>query len=270
MIRARFHRLRSAAMFAASLIFVAGHPLAAPADITWNFDNNEEGWIITDHPCTSPYLYIASVYGVEWLPTGGDPGGFIQRLDPSRNCFFFTAPQSAMGDWSQYIGGTLSFSMRSSHNNANTDTVIVISNVFGATLFAAVDPLPVPTWRRYIIPLVASSFRHNSANGAPASDWDMYNVLSTLTTLRIPGEFGSGTIELVGLDSVSVTRACDCACFDCAADFNQDGGVDGADVEAFYDAWEAGACDADVNLDGGIDGGDVEFFFGLWEAGGCE
>jgi len=53
----------------------------------------------------------------------------------------------------------------------------------------------------------------------------------------------------------------------CAADFNGDGGVDGADVEAFFMAWEAAEPSADVNADGGIDGGDVEFFFGRWEAG---
>lgn len=55
----------------------------------------------------------------------------------------------------------------------------------------------------------------------------------------------------------------------CAADFNSDGGVDGADIEAFFTAWEAGASLADVNTDGGVDGSDVESFFNLWEAGGC-
>jgi hypothetical protein len=55
----------------------------------------------------------------------------------------------------------------------------------------------------------------------------------------------------------------------CVADFNQDGGVDGADVEAFFLAWEAGDSSADVNQDGGVDGADVEFFFVRWEAGGC-
>ncbi len=53
----------------------------------------------------------------------------------------------------------------------------------------------------------------------------------------------------------------------CLADFNQDGGADGADVEAFFDAWEAGSPAADVNGDGGIDGADVEVFFRRWEAG---
>jgi hypothetical protein len=55
----------------------------------------------------------------------------------------------------------------------------------------------------------------------------------------------------------------------CPADFNQDGGVDGSDIEAFFVAWEASDAAADVNLDGGVDGSDVETFFTAWEAGGC-
>jgi hypothetical protein len=60
-----------------------------------------------------------------------------------------------------------------------------------------------------------------------------------------------------------------CACLECPADFNQDGGVDGTDVNVFFDRWQAGNCDADVNYDGGVDGDDVAVFFAAWEAGGC-
>ncbi len=59
------------------------------------------------------------------------------------------------------------------------------------------------------------------------------------------------------------------ACSPCPADFNQDGGIDGSDVGAFFGEWEAAAGCADVNQDGGVDGGDVEYFFSLWQAGGC-
>jgi len=55
----------------------------------------------------------------------------------------------------------------------------------------------------------------------------------------------------------------------CPADFNQDGGIDGADVESFFVAWESGGVDADVNGDGGVDGGDVQSFFVVWQAGSC-
>lgn len=55
----------------------------------------------------------------------------------------------------------------------------------------------------------------------------------------------------------------------CAADYNQDGGVDGGDVEAFFNDWSSSIGCADVNIDGGIDGGDVEAFFIVWSNGGC-
>jgi hypothetical protein len=55
----------------------------------------------------------------------------------------------------------------------------------------------------------------------------------------------------------------------CPADFNQDGGVDGGDIDAFFTAWEAGDAAADVNYDGGVDGEDVSTFFFAWENGGC-
>ncbi|MBS0197740.1 MAG: hypothetical protein JSR77_13375 [Planctomycetes bacterium] len=55
----------------------------------------------------------------------------------------------------------------------------------------------------------------------------------------------------------------------CPADFNQDGGVDGTDVQAFFAAWDAGLARADVNCDGGVDGSDVDTFFSSWENGGC-
>jgi len=56
-----------------------------------------------------------------------------------------------------------------------------------------------------------------------------------------------------------------CAPEICPSDWNQDGGVDGADVRAFYVEWEAG--NADINEDGATDGADVQTFFGFWEAG---
>jgi len=55
----------------------------------------------------------------------------------------------------------------------------------------------------------------------------------------------------------------------CIADYNQDGGIDGQDIEAFFNDWTAGNTNADVNEDGGVDGQDVEAFFIAWQTGGC-
>jgi hypothetical protein len=53
----------------------------------------------------------------------------------------------------------------------------------------------------------------------------------------------------------------------CPADVNCDGGIDGADVDAFFALWETGAAGADINGDGGIDGGDINDFFVFWSSG---
>ena len=60
-----------------------------------------------------------------------------------------------------------------------------------------------------------------------------------------------------------------CESCGCAADYNADGGVNGTDVEAFFNDWEAAAGCSDVNQDGGITGDDIGAFFEVWEAGGC-
>lgn len=55
----------------------------------------------------------------------------------------------------------------------------------------------------------------------------------------------------------------------CRADYNDDGGIDGADVQAFFTDWQVGNANADFNDDGGVDGGDVEAFHLAWAAGSC-
>jgi len=67
--------------------------------------------------------------------------------------------------------------------------------------------------------------------------------------------------------SVTVT-ACS-ACPACPADYNQDGGVTGDDIAAFFADFEAGTGCADTNVDGGITGDDIASFFTVFEAGGC-
>jgi hypothetical protein len=58
-------------------------------------------------------------------------------------------------------------------------------------------------------------------------------------------------------------------CPPCAADYDNNGGVDGGDLGAFFIDFESGAACADVDQNGGVDGGDLGFFFTVFEAGGC-
>lgn len=74
---------------------------------------------------------------------------------------------------------------------------------------------------------------------------------------------GSGEAPIVDMGAFEFSGSV------CLADYNQDGGIDGTDIELFFTDWEASQPLADINLDGGIDGSDIEAFFLIWEAGGC-
>jgi len=102
----------------------------------------------------------------------------------------------------------------------------------------------------------------NTADGTDADLVDLRVAPSWLAASADAGFIGIPCPAGDGLFAISCPPPC-------PADFNQDGGINGADVEAFFLTWEAGADAADVNRDGGVDGQDVEYFFVRWEAGGC-
>lgn len=84
-------------------------------------------------------------------------------------------------------------------------------------------------------------------------------------TTFVPGYFFGFTNFDLRVDNITIGSACR----RCAGDYNEDGGVDGTDVEAFFQDWEAANPCADRNFDGGIDGGDVETFFIAWMNSTC-
>lgn len=69
----------------------------------------------------------------------------------------------------------------------------------------------------------------------------------------------------VALVRVPISSACPV----CSADYDQNGGVDGGDLAAFFADFESGEVCADVDQNGGIDGGDLGAFFQAFESGGC-
>ena len=70
--------------------------------------------------------------------------------------------------------------------------------------------------------------------GAPVSGWR----LSAATGVSADGSVIVGW----GHRPDGEERAWRAVLAPCVADFNRDGGIDGADVEAFFALWEAGGC----------------------------
>jgi len=101
-------------------------------------------------------------------------------------------------------------------------------------------------------------FRSNRAPDGPGLDG------SVAGWTLAGGDRGAYRIALRG---ASVRGACSCS--PCIADFDANGGVDGADVEGFFTSWSRGDVCGDVNEDGGVDGPDVEEFFTSWSQGLC-
>jgi hypothetical protein len=82
-------------------------------------------------------------------------------------------------------------------------------------------------------------------------------VTARLVPLHIQPEFAGGAVWWDDAEFAQVEAP------GCAADWNNDGGIDGDDVIQFFAEWDAN--DADYNGDGGTDGDDVIAFFADWD-----
>lgn len=192
---------RVRAAFAAAALF-AGASVASAQ--TWNFSAGAEGWIIHDLAGVGDYVTSFGTYAVDWNAAGGTPGGYISRVDPTSNTYFFEAPTAALGNYSAYAGGQLTFSLRSTLNSWTLDNVVVLrGGASNQIIVAAISPLPVPDWTTYTIGLTGDQFRYNNLSGAAVSSSDFAAILGNLTAFRISAEYGAVVEEVSGLDSVT-------------------------------------------------------------------
>ena len=162
-------------------------PLAASAG---GFDNGAEGWTLTGD-------------GIQtWQPSGGNGGGWLQLEDTNGGTdILLSAPPAWLGNWSAYLGGTLSFDARRV-NDASIDWAgfgeIRISGPGGSVLLdIAPGGLPVDnSWTRYSVTLSSAAGWGDTAL--------LSSVLANVTSLTINGEFHTGPGEVVGIDNIQV------------------------------------------------------------------
>jgi hypothetical protein len=167
-----------------------------------DFETGSDGWQVKDMNCNNLNVVVGT-YPVVFVAAGGCEGGFIERSDPSSNCFFFDAPAKFLADKSAYVGGRLTFCLRPSMNNWKDGNVVILAGA-GLVLVAEIKPFPSTEWKQYTIPLGVCYFRLNNKTGSPVSPQNFAAVLSDLESLRISGEYGSTVAETTGLDSVTL------------------------------------------------------------------
>jgi hypothetical protein len=93
----------------------------------------------------------------------------------------------------------------------------------------------------------------------------LYSVDRATGVATFIGDTGPG--ELVGLVWLFDPDATSCP--PCTPDYDNNGGVDGGDLAAFFADFEAGAPCADVDFDGGVTGADMGWFMDCFERCAC-
>lgn len=163
-------------------------PLTATAA---GFATDAEGWTTSNG-------------GVQtWMPSGGNGGGWLRVADDTGDDFLLNAPAAWLGNWSGYLGGTLSFDALNA-NGESPDWApfgeVTITGAAGTVVLDAVaanNPPADGLWHHYSVQL------------SPAAGWSgsasLAAVLANVTSLTIKGEFHAGVSEVVGMDNVEVT-----------------------------------------------------------------
>lgn len=168
--------------------------------------------------------------------------------------------------------------------DSSSDAIAYIFNTAGNLLYTSDDSSPTNAMPIFSFgsagprgPYTPNSEPSIGADGAlTAGDYYMAVGLFNMTALPDPIADGRWHVRPLSGSNLNIrpdfyTGVLDCnpTCSPCPADFNLSGGVDGDDVQAFFETWEQGLPCGDTNFDGSVDGSDVEGFFVPWEAGGC-
>ncbi len=160
-----------------------------------SFEQDAEGWTI-----------IGDAQGSSGTPayegTDGNPGGCIRADDDSiGDTWYFTAPASYLGDRSETLGRYLSFDLKTTDVTNLKSAPDVLLEGGGLTIAYDATPDPGADWTPYRILLSAEGWRLNNLEGIAVTDEQFASVLSSLTALRIRGEFNSGP-DTGSLDNV--------------------------------------------------------------------
>ena len=183
-------------------------PAAARADLYSSFDTSAQSWNIIQYPWVggaTKYWNTPSTFTPTWVGSGGYLSGYISEFDPGSGIFFFNAPSAWLGDDSAYIGEHLTFCLKTNRNNWTQDSNVVLRNG-NQVILCGITPPPLNAWTGYDVQLKASNFKWAS-NGTSVTDAEFQAIMSNLTGIHLPGEYGANVEETTSLDEVRITPA---------------------------------------------------------------
>lgn len=195
----RIFSLSSVSAIPLLLLFTS---LQVHGDLVSTFDSGSEGWTVSD-----------GARNLEWNSTGGNPGGFISAEEALlNNTWYFRSPNIWAGDWTSYIGGTVSFDLidivkdqwdpnfGGMHGVYYPDPPeIIIAMDTDNVVFWEADIVPISSdWTSFQIQLLESDASFSSTTTA-----SFETIMENVSRLAIRGEYFR-LDDKEGLDNVMV------------------------------------------------------------------
>jgi alkaline phosphatase D len=154
---------------------------------TSDFSVDDEGWTVSGDATSAVPTYVA---------VGGNPGGYVHVTDLAANgVWYWEAPAKFLGDKLASYGFSLTYQLRMRGSGSLFDSNDLILNGGGVSLHLDQTP-PVPSdvlWTSYTALLSEfGGWKVGSLAGPAATQFQFQTVLSSLTRLRIRGEFITG------------------------------------------------------------------------------
>lgn len=162
-----------------------------------NFNRGSEGWKIAEYNAGN-WNFFSPIY----VPRIFGSGGYLTEPDRERGSWFWDAPGKFLGNMSGAYGGLLTFDLKqwqTSHQSQTTSDILLLGG--GRTLSFNTTYNPGRGWTGYNILLHESFGWKNLATGLTATRKEMLAVLSSLTALRINGDYRQG-LDLSSIDNV--------------------------------------------------------------------
>jgi hypothetical protein len=159
----------------------------AAGTVSSDFAIDADGWVLSGDATTSVPTYVSS---------GGNPGGYLNGLDRTvGGVWYWQAPAKFLGDRSLSFGQLLSFDLRMRGSGPLFQSPDVTLAGGGLTLHVDLSPVPDGVaWTSYAVALNATGdWRIGSLGGTAATDAEIQQALASLASLRIRGEFITGS-----------------------------------------------------------------------------
>ncbi len=164
------------------------------AQIVSDFEVDAEGWTVVGGGTLA------------WVATGGNPGGYITGTDTTSGDLYFVSGPEFAGDLRPFYHGTLTFDLEAS---AVEHTVFADVRILGSNGQTIVTDMPDATtsWQTFSFALdTTQNWRLNSIGGSQATTTQIYNVLSSVTSIQILSDQVFGD-DVSGLDNVRLSRS---------------------------------------------------------------